>query len=476
MLTIGYCRVSTEEQAGEGFSIEGQADKLRGYAQLHELGQLTVITDPGFSGKSTDRPGLQQLLSAVEAGHVSSVLIWRLDRLSRNLGDLILLADKFLAAGVGLYSFTEQLDLTSATGRMFYNILGAFAQFYREQLAENVMMGTTQAVRQGRWVNRPKTGYSLVDGLLKPNDDAATVRRIFRLRGEGRSHREIETLTGVKYSTVGAILKSRIYLGEVLYNGQWYPGIHEPLISVGDFEAAQKGMLPARRQSSDLLAGHVRCGLCGRSASTHYNRQGKLYYRCHHRGNGCAQPARAASSLLRAAVLGLDLIGSDEALQEAIRRKLRAPRPSAREGGGRGSKRPAAALGDLSDRRRKLLDLYYSDNISPELFAEEERRLTAAIASVREEIAQADGTQQVADDLTTRFEDVAKILQHLDVDTLWEAATVHEKRQLFKELLDAVYFFPDHLEVAVLGAPRLNITFEEVGIRGVSTAGVGGGT
>lgn len=65
----------------------------------------------------------------VEAGHVSHVLVWRLDRLSRSLSDLILLADKFGQAEVPLHSFTEKLDLSSATGRMFYNILGSFAQF-----------------------------------------------------------------------------------------------------------------------------------------------------------------------------------------------------------------------------------------------------------------------------------------------------------------------------------------------------------
>jgi site-specific DNA recombinase len=92
MLTIAYCRVSTEEQAEEGYSIEGQTDKLRAYSSLRDLGEVLVITDPGLSGKNLQRPGLQQLLAAVEAGHVSHVLVWRLDRLSRNLGDLIMLA------------------------------------------------------------------------------------------------------------------------------------------------------------------------------------------------------------------------------------------------------------------------------------------------------------------------------------------------------------------------------------------------
>ena len=160
---------------GRGFSIDGQAEKLRTYAQLHDLGPVTVIQDPGRSGKNLERPGLQQLLAMVEQGHVSNVFVWRLDRLSRNLGDLILLADTLGKHEVGLHSFTEKLDLSSATGRMFYNILGAFAQFYREQLAENVRLGMHQAARQGKWVNRPKFGYDLVGGEL-----VAELRRAHR--------------------------------------------------------------------------------------------------------------------------------------------------------------------------------------------------------------------------------------------------------------------------------------------------------
>jgi site-specific DNA recombinase len=150
MLSVAYYRVSTEEQAAEGFSIEGQAEKLRSYAQLHDLGEVTVIADPGKSGKDLNRPGIQQLLAMIEAGHVANVLLWRLDRLSRNLGDLINLADQCGQHGAALHSFTEKLDLSSATGRMFYNIIGTFAQFYREQLAENVRMGMHQAVLEGK--------------------------------------------------------------------------------------------------------------------------------------------------------------------------------------------------------------------------------------------------------------------------------------------------------------------------------------
>jgi site-specific DNA recombinase len=468
VLTIAYCRVSTEEQAAEGFSIEGQAEKLRAYAELHDLGSVTVISDPGWSGKNLERPGLQQLLTMIEARHVSNVLTWRLDRLSRNLGDLVLLADTFGTAGVALHSFTERIDLSSATGRIFYNILGSFAQFYREQLAENVRMGMQQAVREGKWINRPKTGYDLIDGELVPNGDAPAIRKIFRLRAEGLSSQQIEDRTGIKYSTVGAILKSRIYLGEVLLNGEWYPGHHEAIITAEEFAAAKRPHVPGRRRGSDLLSGRVFCGLCGRRMAIEINGDKRAMYRCRHRGKGCGQPRRSTKGLHRAALVGMRLIAEDEKLNTAIRQEL-----SSRE-----SNSPTRKLVELADRRRKLLELHYADRISAELFSEEERSITLQIESAREEVSGIVKQDADLDELASRFEKVAATLRDLDVDRVWSEATDSEKRVLVEELVEKIAIFPDHLEVTIAGAPRLNVTLSEVGLSAAQSENlsVGGGT
>ena len=473
MLTVAYCRVSTEEQADEGFSIGGQADRLRAYAELHELGAVTVIEDPGRSGKDLHRPGLQQLLGMVEAGHVSHVLVWRLDRLSRSLSDLILLADKFGQAEVPLHSFTEKLDLSSATGRMFYNILGSFAQFYREQLSENVRMGTQQGARQGKWMNRPKTGYDLIEGRLIPNADADRVHQVFVLRGQGKSHRQIEERTGIKYSTAISILKSRIYLGEVVHNGTWYPGSHEPIITQAEFDAAHRGRVPGRRKGRDLLSGKVQCGLCGKRMSVEILRDGRCLYRCWHRGAGCKQPRRTNTGLHRAAGLAMRLLGRDERLQEAIRRQLAGTarrEPAARR---RARQRPGEALAALSDRRRKLLELHYKDQISGELFAEEEGRLADQIEAIRAEAMDDREKQATADDVSVRFEAVAAALRDLDIDRMWQEATETERRVLVDELVEEVGVFPDHLEVKVAGAPRINVRLDEVGLKVSENGGVG---
>lgn len=478
MLTVAYCRVSTEEQAAEGFSIEGQTERLRAYAALHDLGEVVVISDPGKSGKSLERPGLQQLLEMVAAGHVSHVLLWRLDRLSRDLGNLIELADRFGRAGVALHSFTEKIDLSSATGRMFYNILGAFAQFYREQLAENVRMGMQQAARQGKWTNRPKTGYALISGELVPNEDADRVREAFRLRAAGSSYPEIEARTGLKYSTVGAILRSRIYLGEVQLNGEWFPGRHEALITKDVFLAAQRGHIPGRRRGRDPLSGRVLCGMCGRRMAVEQNGEGRVMYRCRHRGQGCHQPRRTNRGLQRAARLALSLLSGDEELREAIRTTLRRDGRTDRRSAGRTAARSAVRLGELSERRRKLLELYYAGQISGEGFAEAEQDLLREITAVGEAAERERTARAEQDDLMRRFEEVSAALRDLDLARAWDEATDEERRILVEELVEAVTVFPDHLEVKVAGAPRLNVSLAEVGLGGRESenVGVGGGT
>jgi site-specific DNA recombinase len=329
-----------------------------------------------------------------------------------------------------------------------------------------------RAVREGRWTNRPKFGYDLHDGVLVPNGDAGTVRRIFALRSQGRSYREIEEATGVKFSSVKSILDSRIYLGEVQLRGEWFPGRHEPLVSVEEWQRAHRGHVPGRRRSKQLLAGRVRCGLCGRLAAVEYSQTGVPKFRCMHRGRGCKQPRKRAEGLERAAVLGLRLLRDDDELRDAIRAEVAGAQGSRPAGASRDGS--TAALADLQERRRKLLDLYYAERIGADLYAEEEERLRRQIEVLRAEQAEHVAEVERRDEVSIRFEEVAALLEDLDIDRIWAAANEQERRVLIEELVESVDFFPDHLQVTVAGAPPLNVLLEEVGLQqGVQTVGVG---
>ncbi len=321
MLTLAYIRVSTEDQVE--FSPEAQATRCRQHSAQHDLGAVTVTRDEGLSGKNLDRPGIQELIELVEAGRVAHIIVWRLDRLSRDQGDLNRLVRTFQRHCVTLHSINEgQVDLDTAAGRMQVGVHGVFAQFYREHIVENVKMGQEEAVRKGKWLNRPPTGYSMINGYLIPNDHAPLVRRIFELRAEGHSFATIESMVGMKYSTVRQIAQNRVYLGLTRLRDQWFPGLHDALVTEEQFDAAHRGHVPGRRRGRHVLSGRVRCGLCARLAAVDYNERAQPIFKCHHRGKGCTQPGRSGNGLERAALLGLRLIGEDTELQAAIRAEL----------------------------------------------------------------------------------------------------------------------------------------------------------
>ena len=460
-LTIGYVRVSTEDQVD--YSPEAQASRCREFARQQELGALTIVADEGWSGKNLDRPGVRRLIELVEAGQVARVIVWRLDRLSRDTRDLSELVRLFEQHCVTLHSLNEGvIDLATATGRMQVGMHGVIAQFQREQIIENVRLGMDQAAKNGRWLNRAPTGYEMVNGYLVPDEHAPLVRWIFDLRVRGASYGAIEAEVGISYSTVRQILRNRVYLGEVRLRDRWFQGIHEALVTKEQFDAVRRAHTPGRRRGRDVLSGKVRCGLCGRIVSVGYNERAQALYRCWHRGSGCRQPGRSAMGLQRAVVLGLQELANDRDLQAAIRAELaKQIDPET----GRQAFSRKTALSSLLAKQRKLLDLHYDDQITAETFAGEEKKLALQIEALRSEEAQVEDERIKRDELSQRFEEVARVLSQVDLSVVWRAGTQAERRVLVEELVEAVVVFPDHLEVRVMGAPPLNVTLSEVGLR-----------
>ena len=458
--TIAYVRVSTEDQID--FSPEAQAKRCREFARLRDLGPVRVLADEGWSGKNLDRPAMRQLLDLVESEQVSDLVIWRWDRLSRDQGDFATLVKAFDSHAVKVHSVNEgDMETGTASGRMQIGIHGVFAQYYRDQIVENVSMGMRQAAEQGRWLNRAPTGYDMVDGALVPNEAAPLVRRCFALRTNGSSYAVIAREVGLGYSTVRHILENRVYLGEVRLRDDWYAGIHDALVTLAEFDASARGHIPGRRRSKDLLSGIVRCGICLRVAGIEYNERSQGLYRCKHRGEGCAQPGRSANGLMRAAKKGLEIVATDPDLQEAIREALSAHRRVAEPAG----PSVASTVAKLNLKLRKLLDLYYADKIDGDRYADEERRLTGQIAALEAEEATRAGEVRQMDRAAERFDEVAAVLSSLDFERIWDEATHPERRTLLEDLLDSVCFYPDQVTVQVVGAPPIVISLHEVGLR-----------
>lgn len=144
-----YIRVSTEDQAKEGYSLEVQREYLESFAQREGYEIFKVYSDDGISAYSTRRPALQQLLADAKAKRFELVLVYKIDRFSRNLKDLLMLVDELSSYGVGFKSATEPFDTTTSAGKLMFQQLGSFAEFERNRIAERVFPGMVKGVQQG---------------------------------------------------------------------------------------------------------------------------------------------------------------------------------------------------------------------------------------------------------------------------------------------------------------------------------------
>jgi site-specific DNA recombinase len=187
----GYVRVSTDEQARSGVSLQAQEAKIRSYASLHDLNLLEVFVDEGVSGKNTDRPALQKLLNAIQGPEEEAVIVWSLDRLSRRTRDLLwLIEDVFMQGGTRLISLSEQIDTSTAMGKFFLTIMGALSQMERELIAERTRTALDFKRQRGDRLGTTPLGFvTQPDGSLSAvQEELAVVRRIKALRSRGHSY------------------------------------------------------------------------------------------------------------------------------------------------------------------------------------------------------------------------------------------------------------------------------------------------
>lgn len=159
MKLIGYVRVSTTEQAKDGASLDAQEADISNYCALYEHELIHVIRDEGESGKSLQRPGVQEAIELVESGSADGLIITKLDRLSRSVRDLLEVAESRLK-DKSIISVREQFDTTTAAGRLVFNMLASVAQWERETIADRVSQTLQYLKSKGVWLGRVPYGYT----------------------------------------------------------------------------------------------------------------------------------------------------------------------------------------------------------------------------------------------------------------------------------------------------------------------------
>ncbi len=219
---MGYARVSTEEQASKGVSLDAQEARIAAYCAAMGLDAVSIVADRGASAKSLERPVLRTLLAQVRGGDVSTIVVLKLDRLTRSVRDLADLLDLFAKHDVALISVSEHLDTSSAAGRLVLNVMGTVSQWEREAIAERTATALAHK-RQHRTAYSPtpfgytREGTALVADAIEQD----ALREAIRMDKAGSSFREIAamlTACGAQpkrgkawyASSVRAMLRSRI--------------------------------------------------------------------------------------------------------------------------------------------------------------------------------------------------------------------------------------------------------------------------
>lgn len=191
---FGYIRVSTDDQAMNGVSLEAQRERIEAYCKLNGLELVAVFTDAGLSGKRADnRPELQRALEAVcKAGGV--LVVYSLSRLARSTKDTLLIGERLQKANADLASLSEKIDTTSAAGKMVFRMLAVLFEFERDVIVERTVLGLRHKKRMGKRTGKVPFGFDLdADGkTLKPNaKEQRAIKLIRDLRVDGLSYRQI---------------------------------------------------------------------------------------------------------------------------------------------------------------------------------------------------------------------------------------------------------------------------------------------
>ena len=282
-----YVRVSTTSQLEEGYSIEEQKAKLESYCDIKDWHIYKVYTDGGFSGSTTERPALEQLIKDAQSKLFDTVLVYKLDRLSRSQKDtLYLIEDIFLKNNIEFVSLLENFDTSTPFGRAVIGLLSVFAQLEREQIKERMQLGKLGRAKAGKSMMWAKTSYGYnydkETGSMTVNEyEALAVKEIFTSYLAGMSITKLrDKINGEypkqpswSYRTIRGILANPVYCGLNQYKGQTFQGTHKAIISLDDFEQTQRELAKRQQTAKELsnprpfqakymLSGLAQCGYC----------------------------------------------------------------------------------------------------------------------------------------------------------------------------------------------------------------------
>lgn len=304
-----YTRVSTTEQALEGYSIEAQETLGKQFCEFNSHVVYKVYSDKGISGKSIKaRPAMKEMLKDASDKKFDMVITWKINRIARNTLELLQIVDLLENNNIVFKSYTENFETETPSGKFALQMLGAVGELERGQIAQNVKLGCMSRAKEGRWGGNVVLGYDLKerenstnkkrrDTILVINDnEAEIIRTIFTLYSQGKGYKAItnylnkfgcKTKRGNPFGIVAVknILMNPVYVGKIRYNRlqNWsekrrrnvnpnpilVDGIHEPIIEQELWDKVQSMLEVSKGRPSRIydgeypLTGILKCPVCG---------------------------------------------------------------------------------------------------------------------------------------------------------------------------------------------------------------------
>ena len=447
LTAAAYVRVSSDEQV-EGYSLDAQQRAIEAYCDAQGWTLVEEYRDEGKSARTDDlvkRPAFSTMLEDADAGAFDVIVVHKLDRFSRNLRITLEVLDRLDKSNVSFVSISENMDFTSPIGHVILATLGAFAQYYSDNLSNETKKGKAERKRQGCYNGLLPFGASKDDeGIPVPcPENHAGLILAFEAAAEGKSDRQVaEILNSAGYRTTGnrgsnpwtkdsvrPVLQNRFYLGELPDgNGGWVPGQHEPLVSEESFGAAMATRERNRRSPSAKvkraartysLSGISVCGHCGgrMHIASERGKNARIY--CYNRRQGSDCPSKTTFLKHYEAQIA-DFLDTFSLPGDYQRRIMALYQRQAANRIDRSKQRQ-----DVERRLKRIKDLYTWGDLDP-----------ADYQTQRDELTEELNALGFADEQNEALERTAELLANLP--EAWNTANQFQRARLAQILLESV--------------------------------------
>jgi DNA invertase Pin-like site-specific DNA recombinase len=514
-----YIRVSTEEQAEEGWSVDAQERALREFCKAKGWEIVQVYKDEGKTGTNVNRPGFQAMLRDARDGKFEAIVVHKLDRFSRNLVDVLMTLDDLQKKGVSFVSATEaMLDFTTQIGRFILLVLAFFAQWYVENLSAETTKGKKERFEQGLYNGDLRFGYSKgEDGKPVPNGDAEGVLLAWAWCTQGKTDAEIAALLNAagyrtyrliesnkkkatpetdpklrrpwtKDSVASLLRAGQFYLGNTEYVGegerkrrtqaqqrgerytmqrQVKVGTHPAILSQEQYEramAARKERVNPGRVTTPqvprtylLGAGLARCAICGDPLRCTNSQMGEhyLYYRCTADWRGEDCSSKQLQVREQYLIPQLDQMIDQLELPADWREHTR--QLLAADDGSERQMRERR-LKELGDELRRLSFQHQKDLLSDDEYVQLATPIKAEQAQLEKQ-----GAARMPEHVELAGEQI------ITIRASWKMATREQKRDMLHIMLRAVYVDTD--ERVIIGfepQPEFELLFRQTSMRQVN--------